>query len=698
VNFVIPFEHSSKLTQTVPFARLAATIRTLTDFSDICLVITIFFLKLSVVIVSYNVRYFLEQCLHSVITAGQGIEMEIFVVDNASVDGSVKMLREKFPDVKCIANTENVGFSKANNQAIRQSSGEYILLLNPDTVVESDTFRKVIAFMDEHADAGGLGVKMVDGTGRFLPESKRGLPTPMVAFYKIFGLARLFPHSRTFNRYHLGYLPCDKTNQVDVLAGAFMMLRKNTLEKTGLLDEQFFMYGEDIDLSYRITQAGYKNYYFPETRIIHYKGESTKKGSLNYVFMFYNAMIIFARKHFSRQNARLFSFLINLAIYFRASLSVANRAVKAFSLPVTDALITYAGIYSITRYWEHTVIYTSGGHYPPEFYLYNLPAFVLVIILSVYFSGGYDKPVSIWKIIRGIGAGLVIALVIFALLPLHFRYSRALLIIGSLWGMLSMTGLRLILHLFKLKGFELNASKSRRFAIVGNSDEAHRVSDLLHKAVYKPAFTGLVNVANINGEKNGFLGSIHQIRDIITIYDIDEVIFCAKDIAAEVIIDHMSELQDLQVDYKIAPPESLSIIGSNSINTAGDLYVIDINSISKTENRRNKRLFDISGSMLLLATSPVTAFLTRNPAGYLLNLLKVFIGKRSFSGYCPTKIQDFRLPSIRRGILHPADALPKSALSEEAYQKLNMLYARDYHIGNEFRLLLRGFRNLGRKV
>ncbi|HOW31420.1 MAG TPA: hypothetical protein PLP88_07630, partial [Bacteroidales bacterium] len=203
---------------------------------------------------------------------------------------------------------------------------------------------------------------------------------------------------------------------------------------------------------------------------------------------------------------------------------------------------------------------------------------------------------------------------------------------------------------------------------------------------------------NINGEKNGFLGSIHQIRDIITIYDIDEVIFCAKDIAAEVIIDHMSELQDLQVDYKIAPPESLSIIGSNSINTAGDLYVIDINSISKTENRRNKRLFDISGSMLLLATSPVTAFLTRNPAGYLLNLLKVFIGKRSFSGYCPTKIQDFRLPSIRRGILHPADALPKSALSEEAYQKLNMLYARDYHIGNEFRLLLRGFRNLGRKV
>lgn len=624
--------------------------------------------------------------------------MEIFVVDNASVDGSVKMLREKFSDVKCIANTENVGFSKANNQAIRQSSGEYVLLLNPDTVVESDTFRKVIAFMDEHPDAGGLGVKMVDGTGRFLPESKRGLPTPMVAFYKIFGFSRLFPHSRTFNRYHLGYLPNDKTNPVDVLAGAFMLLRKTTLDKTGLLDEQFFMYGEDIDLSYRITQAGYKNYYFPETRIIHYKGESTKKGSLNYVFMFYNAMIIFARKHFSRQNARLFSFLINLAIYFRASLSVIHRAAKRLLLPVIDAIITYSGIYMITRYWEHTVIYTSGGHYPPEFYLYNLPAFILVLLLSIYISGGYDKPVNLWKIVRGIGAGLVITLVIFALLPLQFRYSRALLIIGSIWGMLSMTGLRIFMHLIKVKGFALNASRSRRFAIVGNSDEAHRVSDLLQKAVYKPAFIGMVRAGEINGDKNGFLGSIHQVRDIITIYNIDEIIFCAKDLAAEVIIDHMSELQDLQVDYKIAPPESLSIIGSNSINTAGDLYVIDINSISKTENRRNKRLFDITVSVLLLATCPVTAFFTRKPAGYLLNLIKIIIGIRSFSGYCNTQIRDFKLPRIRKGILNPADALPVSSLDEEALHRLNMLYARDYHVANEFRLLFRGFRELSRKV
>ena len=211
------------------------------------------------------------------------VDAEIFVVDNNSVDGSVEMVQKKFPAVKEIANKDNKGFSKANNQAIQLSTGEYVLLLNPDTVVEEDTFEKMIRFMDAHSDAGGLGVKMIDGSGKFLPESKRGLPTPRVAFYKMFGLSKLFPRSKTFGKYHLSYLDRDKIHEIDVLAGACMMIRKTVLDKTGLLDETFFMYGEDIDLSYRITQAGFKNYYFPETRIIHYKGESTKKSSVNYV-------------------------------------------------------------------------------------------------------------------------------------------------------------------------------------------------------------------------------------------------------------------------------------------------------------------------------------------------------------------------------------------------------------------------------
>ena len=253
-------------------------------------------MKLSVIIVNYNVKHFLEQCLQSVNKAIKNIDAEVFVVDNNSVDQSVELVKDKFPFVKLIINKENTGFSVANNQAIRVSKGEYVLLLNPDTIVEEDTLEKCISFMDSKPNAGAIGVKMVDGKGKFLPESKRSLPTPAVAFYKIFGLSSLFPKSKRFGAYHLSYLPEDEVNEADIIAGAYMFMRKEALDKVGLLDETFFMYGEDIDLSYRIIQGGYKNYYFPETRIIHYKGESTKKGSLNYVFLFYKAMIIFAKK------------------------------------------------------------------------------------------------------------------------------------------------------------------------------------------------------------------------------------------------------------------------------------------------------------------------------------------------------------------------------------------------------------------
>ncbi|HNV51874.1 MAG TPA: glycosyltransferase family 2 protein, partial [Tenuifilaceae bacterium] len=232
-------------------------------------------MELSVIIVNYNVKHFLEQCLMSVHSALKDIDAEVFVVDNASSDDSCSMVKQKFPTVKLIENYQNVGFSKANNQAIAQSQGKYILLLNPDTVVQEDTFTKCIAFMNSHSDAGAITVKMIDGKGNYLPESKRGFPSPWVSFFKIFGLTSLFPKSKIFARYYLGHLDKNATNQIDVLPGAFMFIKKEALNKSGLLDEQFFMYGEDIDLSYRITQAGYKNYYYPECQIIHYKGEST---------------------------------------------------------------------------------------------------------------------------------------------------------------------------------------------------------------------------------------------------------------------------------------------------------------------------------------------------------------------------------------------------------------------------------------
>ena len=248
--------------------------------------------KLSVIIVNYNVKYFLEQCLYSVRAAVTGMDAEVFVVDNNSTDGSVEYLRPKFPEVVFIENKDNPGFAKANNQAIRQCTGEYVLLLNPDTVVGEESLRSLCFQMDEDLEIGAIGVKMLNGHGVFLPESKRAFPSPWVSFCKIFGLSKLFPNSPAFARYSLPYLDKEQTHKVEVLAGAFMLLRHEALDKVGLLDESFFMYGEDIDLSYRIVLGGYKNLYVPE-RILHYKGESTKHGDLRYIRAFYGAMLIF---------------------------------------------------------------------------------------------------------------------------------------------------------------------------------------------------------------------------------------------------------------------------------------------------------------------------------------------------------------------------------------------------------------------
>lgn len=283
-------------------------------------------MKLSVIIVNYKVKHYLEQCLRSVAEASRGIAVEVIVVDNASGDGSVEYLRERFPDVTIIASEENLGFARANNLAIRNSHGQYVLLLNPDTIVAEDTFRDFIGFMDSTPDAGGCGAYMLHTDGSFAPESRRGLPTPFVAFCKMSGLASLLPKSRTFGRYYMRYLNENEVNRIEIMSGAFMFLRRDALDKAGLLDEDFFMYGEDIDLSYRILKAGYNNYFLP-SRILHYKGESTVKSSYRYVHTFYRAMELFFNKHYAHYSI-LLSLPIKLAIWGRAMLAYAGNQFK----------------------------------------------------------------------------------------------------------------------------------------------------------------------------------------------------------------------------------------------------------------------------------------------------------------------------------------------------------------------------------
>lgn len=650
-------------------------------------------MKLSVIIVNYNVKHFLEQCLHSVYKAAKGIETEIFVVDNNSVDGSAHLIREKFPELHFIENKENVGFSKANNQAIRIATGKYILLLNPDTVVEEDTFSKVIGFMENHPEAGGLGVKMIDGKGNFLPESKRGLPTPWVAFYKMFGLSKLFPNSRRFGKYHLTYLNENEIHEVDVLAGAFMLMRKETLNKVGLLDETFFMYGEDIDLSYRITLGGYKNYYFPETTIIHYKGESTKKGSLNYVKVFYNAMIIFARKHFSGGNAGVFAFIIHLAIWFRAFISIFKRAMGKVVLPIFDGLVIFLGFVFITPIWENVRFET--GHYPAIFLQLVVPVYILFWLVGILFSGGYKKPVSLYNIARGLLWGTIAILLVYSLVDEELRFSRVLILLGSIWSVFALLVSRLIFHWLKIKNLRLDLKKAKRIAIVGHSIEANRVKKLVEDSQIQSELAGFIALDNSDRDKN-YIGQIQQISEIIRINRINEIIFCAENISSAQIIRAMLDLTQLVVEYKIAPPESLSIIGSNSIHTAGDLYVVNVNAISKKSNKRKKRLFDIGFSLTILFFSPIILWFFRNKKCFIINIFSVLTGEKSWIGYIPNLINSSNLPDLKPGILNPGDLFPELSLDGEKIIRLNMLYAKDYSISTDVEILLKGWRTLDR--
>jgi GT2 family glycosyltransferase len=647
--------------------------------------------KLAVIIVNYNVCYFLEQALLSVRKAVQHLEAEVWVVDNNSVDGSVEMVRQRFPEVRLIANKVNTGFSKANNQAIRESNAEYVLLLNPDTLVEEDTFVKVCRFMDEHPDAGGLGVKMLDGKGEFLPESKRGLPTPWVAFYKIFGFSRLFPKSKRFGRYHLGFLDNDKTHEVDVLSGAFMLMRKETLDKVGLLDEDYFMYGEDIDLSYRITQGGYKNYYFPETRIIHYKGESTKRTSVNYVFVFYRAMIIFAQKHFSSGNAGVFSFLINLAIYLRAGAAIAMRFFKQ-ALPVLlDAVLIFVGMYFLKNYWEdnHKWVPTA---YPPQFMAVAVPVYIFIWLLSAYFSGGYDKPFRTSKAVRGIFIGTILIAAISNFFD-AYRFSKALIVLGGAWAMAAVVGRRLLGHFLKYKNLRMGEALQKRIAIVGSQAESRRVIGLLKEAHVDATILGFISDDTAERSAGDLLGELRQLNEIIQIYDVNELIFCGKDLSTSEIIGLMAQIFNKEIEFKILPETSEYIIGSSSKTSQGDYYTLQIDlNIDKKSNRRTKRLLEFFLSSGFILFSPFLLPFVEKKSGFIRNCFGVLFGNRQWVGLKHTAKD---AGQKKRIVLSPADRFTETALNEATVERLEILYAKEYTPLLDLEIIFKGFRKLG---
>ncbi|HDS06741.1 MAG TPA: glycosyl transferase family 2, partial [Bacteroides sp.] len=442
------------------------------------------------------------------------------------------------------------------------------------------------------------------------------------------------------------------------------------------------------------------NYYFPETTIIHYKGESTRKGSLNYVRMFYQAMIIFARKHFTSRRARTFSMLINLAIYFRAALSIARRFLGKVYRPLLDALVIYLGYLFLLPVWEQ-VRFDMPGYYPPEFLRLVVPGYILVWLVSLYYSGGYDKPLQVFSFLRGHVIGTLVILVVYALLPLEWRFSRALILLGSAWAILSTLGIRILLHMAGVKDYQIDLNKQKRMVIVGKEKEAERVSSLLLDTQAKPDIIGFVSPSP-EEYQNGFIGHIEQISEIVRINRVDEIVFCSRDLPSHRIIRIMTRLIGIPVDFKIAPPESLSIIGSNSINTSGDLYTIHVNSIGKEANRRSKRLFDAVTALLLLATFPLWIFFMKAPLRSLENVLRVLAGNRTWVGYLQSGSIDLSgLPPLKHGILTPGSHLQEGrqeqsgSLSPSRIKEINVVYAKDYKVFNDLLIITRNFRKIG---
>ena len=640
--------------------------------------------QLSIVIVNYNVKHFLEQVLLSVQKAIVSLDAEVWVVDNNSIDDSMEMVALKFPWVKTICNKENVGFSKANNQAIRASNSKYVLLLNPDTVLQDDTLEKCIQYMDEHSEVGGLGVRMIDGKGHFLPESKRGLPTPQVAFFKMTGLANLFPKSKFFGRYHMKYLSEFETNEVEVLAGAYMFMRMETLNKVGLLDEAFFMYGEDIDLSYRIILGGYKNVYFADTTIIHYKGESTKKRSVNYVKVFYNAMVLFAQKHYSQRMAGWFAFWVNLAIYLRAGVALAFRAATAIWFPMLDFLAIYIGYFGIAHYWElyHKFV---RGFYPKSYYLIHIPWYALLVILSVFIAGGYDKPFQGKRLLRGTIFGAIGLFVIYGFLPKDLQFSRAILALGSAWAVGSLFGLRLLAQFFNLGDIHLTASSEKRIILVGSKTECQRIEDLLKRSEVNHHVLGWISPNEMR--EGGFIGGIHQLSEVIEIFKSNLVIFSGKDVSASVIMKTMSDFAKTPIELKIAPDKGETIIGSSSKNEPGELYTLEAKyALAELDVQRRKRMFDVLLGISLFLILPISMVFALFWSGWrkaLVNAIPVIFGKYTWVSYASANSVQL-LPKLRTGVFAAAGNWSNTIFEGD----INLLYAKEYTVSTDLFIVI----------
>jgi GT2 family glycosyltransferase len=652
-------------------------------------------MQLSVIIVNYNVKYFLEQCLLSVQKAVQGMDAEVFVVDNASSDGSREYLEQKFTNIHFVWNKENIGFGKACNQALKKAIGDFVLFLNPDTVVPEDCFTACFTFFQQTPDAGAIGIRMLDGSGKFLPESKRSFPSPITSFYKLSGFSALFPRSKTFGRYHLGFLDQHKNHEVDVLAGAFMMIRKDVLTQTGGFDESFFMYGEDVDLSYRIqkttrsaTGGNYKNYYFSDRSILHFKGESTKKSSVNYVRMFYDAMSLFVRKHYSSSRAGVFSSLINAAIWVRALISLMKRFVLQVGLPLLDAVLIFLSYllakFVWTSYIRPEIVYQN------QLLWISFVVFSFLFLLVSYYTGLYEQKFRYKNLWQSSFVSILIILAVYSLLPEAYRFSRGLVLLGAMYSYLFLyLWRRLLLYADIL---EKAIDEDDYFSLVaGTETDLVKVNNLLHQHGRSQTIQGFVSP--LNEEKS--LGRLAELPQLLQNTPANELILCQSKNLSFAQIIQLYEQTGKRVKLRLHAQQSESIIGSDSKNEAGEVLHREKLQLSEEVNLRLKRLIDVSTSLLFLLSFPVHFIINRHALGLLQHSIAVIRGRKTWIGFSTSRKH---LPTLPASVLGPAGQPHHlSHLKEEGLLLADEWYAREYEPVYDLKTIFANYQKLGSK-
>lgn len=648
-------------------------------------------MKVSVIIVNYNVKYFLEVCLHSVSRAASHVDAEIIVVDNNSSDDSCRMIREKFPTVVLIENKDNKGFSKANNQGVAIAKGEYVLFLNPDTVMPEDFLDKTVAYMDAHPEAGALGPRLIDGKGTFAPDSKKSFPTLSVAIFKTTGINKIFSKSAYFNKYYAVHVKERETAEVEVLSGCCMLVRRSAMDKAGgAFDEDYFMYCEDVDLSYRIQKSGHKNIYYPEATLIHYKGESTRKATLSYVRIFNEALSTFVKKHYDSRKAKMFVLFINVGIILRAILSAAKNILKVLRMPMFDALILLGSLAVMQNFWVAHI--KSVGEIPFRSLYLTFPVYILLWLVSMFFNGAYDQPYRPLRVTRGMVIGTVVILAYYGLLPPELRYSRALIVLSGVVGTVAMLGLHEALYRLGIFKFIPYDKLPRKAVIVGTEQDYEKTAATLRRVNYAPELSGRVS---INDNEDNALASIKEMKELLYTASVNEVIFCVNHLSYEQIFAQMQRCGK-EYDYKIHLPHSQSFIGSNSSNTAGDLYTIDRNySLAGFAQLRNKRVIDILFSLFFILMFPVTFFLVRRPGAFFGNCIKVLGGLKTWVGYAGNMNDNKRLPRIKPGIIPPYNILGQYIPAIEVREQLDIVYAQHYTPATDVRLILKNYKYLG---